>query len=142
MNRNGILGELDDRHLGDGATKDPDGNLYDPGGKFRWNDRRHWILIDFAAWQKATGPDLHSRVGSPSFVDAKAGDLHLAPGDRIARGAGVGITPIAPVDLDGDPRAPQGDAAGADVPPPAAARLATRARPTPRRRSRSGSPAA
>ena len=95
-----------------------DGNVYDPGGKFRWNDRRHWILMDFAAWQKASGQDLHSRVGCPSFANAKAGDLHLAPDDRVARGAGVDVTPIAPVDFDGDPRAPQGDAAGADVPPP------------------------
>ena len=93
-----------------------DGNVYDADAGFRWNNRKHWESVALAAWKAATRQDVHSRRGTPLFVDPAAGDLHLAQKDSIARGAGVDISQTVPVDFDGQPRSPKRPVAGADVP--------------------------
>ncbi len=67
-------------------------------------------IPDFAAWQNM-GMDTHTKWGIPLF--SKPYDLHLQPGDTLARGAG---TPIASVthDIDGDLRNPLNPDIGAD----------------------------
>ena len=53
------------------------------------------------------------RPGPDDFVDASAGDLHLAPGSA-ARGAGVPIPGDDPLDIDGDARSLDAPSVGAD----------------------------
>jgi len=93
-----------------------DGNAYDGSAGFRWNNRKHWESVSFTAWRAATKQDANSRTGTPAFVDPAAGDLHLNKEDAVARGAGVDITKITKVDIDGQPRSSARPAAGADVP--------------------------
>lgn len=90
------------------------GNVYDPSVGFIWNNTPCATL---EAWQAATGQDQNSKTGVPAFVGAAAGDLHLAPSDRIATGVGVDVTATTGVDIDGAPRSPSDRVAGADVPP-------------------------
>ena len=91
------------------------GNVYDGSTGWVWNGVKCDTLEE---WQAATGQDADSRTGNPAFVDAAAGDLHLAPEDTVARTAGVDISKITKVDLDGDPRPTKKLPAGADVPRP------------------------
>lgn len=91
-----------------------DGNVYDPGAGFRWGEPRSWESVSFTAWRAATGQDARSLTGVPTFVDAAAGDLHLAKGDPVARRAGVDISRFTRVDIDGEPRSATRPVAGAD----------------------------
>ncbi len=88
------------------------GNIYDTGG-FLWNGD---ALETLSEWQKASGQDTGSVIGQPIFVDPSAGDLHLRATDTISKSAGVNITDITKVDIDGDARSPGRPVAGADVP--------------------------
>jgi hypothetical protein len=93
-----------------------DGNVYDPHARFRWNNLKHWESISFADWRAATNQDRSSNTGSPAFVDAAAGNLHLASEDKIASRSGVDVTEITGVDIDGHPRSASHPVAGADAP--------------------------
>jgi len=92
-----------------------DGNLYGPGVRFVWNRLQRGKALSFTDWQAVTGQEAHSRVASPAFVDAAAGDLHLAEGTPATR-VGVDITDITQTDFDGEPRSAEQRVAGADVP--------------------------
>ena len=93
-----------------------DGNVYDEKAGFRWSNAKHWERVPFAAWRAAAKQDTHSRIGSPAFVDAGAGNLHLDAADTVARGTGIDISGITKVDIDGQPRSASHPVAGADVP--------------------------
>jgi len=104
------------------------GNVFDPNGVFVWNGAQ---LGSLGAWQQATGQDLTSRQCVPSFVNAGAGDFHLAAADTCARHAGLLLASLFTWDIDGNPRplvAPW-DAGAAEVavaaPPPAASHFYT-----------------
>ncbi len=47
-----------------------DENVYDPDGRFRWDNSKHWESISFADWQNATNQDPNSKTGTPAPVDA------------------------------------------------------------------------
>ena len=66
---------------------------------FYW-DTTIAAIPDFATWQNM-GMDTHSHWGVPLF--SKPYDLHLQPGDTLARGAGVPIVSVTH-DFDGDLR--------------------------------------
>ena len=89
------------------------GNVYDGATGWVWNGVRVSTLSE---WQTATKQDAESRTGTPKFVDAAKGDLHLHPKDTVARGAGVDITKITKVDFDGEGRSATNAPAGADAP--------------------------
>ena len=93
------------------------GNVYDPNGQFRWDEIKHWGTISFDKWQAATGQDANSKLAVPKFTSPPM-DLHLAKGDKAARGFGVDITGITDHDFDGNPRKASSPTAGADVPGP------------------------
>jgi hypothetical protein len=61
----------------------------------------------------SVGVEGNLRPSSEDFIDAGAGDLHLAPGSA-ARGAGVGIESDDLLDIDGDARSPEAPSVGAD----------------------------
>ncbi len=92
------------------------GNIYDPDARFRWNQTKHWVTMSFSEWKEATGQDSKSKTDQPALVDPAGGDLHLAPGDTVAKSVGVDITKITKVDFDGQPRSATKPTAGADVP--------------------------
>ena len=93
-----------------------DGNLYGPRAKFLWRSYQPRAAVAFDAWQRATGQDARSATGTPAFLDAAGGDLHLAPHGAAPAGPGVDITDITRTDFDGQPRSADRPVAGADVP--------------------------
>ncbi len=86
--------------------------LYSPSNSpfCTFGDTNIAAIPDFAAWQNM-GMDTHTKWGIPLF--SKPYDLHLQPGDTLARSAGI---PIASVthDFDGDLRDPLHPDIGAD----------------------------
>ncbi|MDX2169659.1 MAG: hypothetical protein SF182_21495 [Deltaproteobacteria bacterium] len=95
-----------------------DGNVFDRGSAqnaFLWNVNNDCGAgaVPFATWRTASGGDAASRLCAPRFANAAAGDFHLAAGDSCARDAGVPLSGITGVDLDGEPRGTPPDA-GAD----------------------------
>lgn len=90
------------------------GNIYSGTSAWIWNGS---TAATFAAWQAASGADTNSKQCTPTFVDAANNDYHLAPTDSCARDAGVNITAIAPLDIDGDARSATSPDVGADEVP-------------------------
>ena len=88
------------------------GNIYDADGNYLWYTTWCGTLSE---WQTASGQDANSQEGDPLFVDAANGDLHIHPNDTLVEGAGVDITSITTVDIDGDARSSSTPWPGADV---------------------------
>src|SRR5206468_1329464 len=99
-------------------------------GKFIWNNGTS--LTSLAQWQTAlggcpgtdndcnsSGPGSVSPHAScaPTFAAVGSGDLHLAPGDTCAKGKGIDLSSIAPMDIDGESWAPGPFNVGADATP-------------------------
>ena len=82
-----------------------DDNLYfSPGGTA--NSTWQWIGItydSFAAYQSATGNDLHSRFVNPRLVSVSLPDLHLQT-TSPAIDAGTSLPNLGAYDIDGQPR--------------------------------------
>ena len=88
------------------------GNVYDSNNpSFVWDGNN---IDSFADWQSVTGQDANSRTGDPLFVDDANGDFHIHANDTLVEGAGVDITDITTVDIDGDARDPNTPWPGAD----------------------------
>jgi len=89
---------------------DFDGNVFS-GSSWHWNGT---TTGSFDTWKTLTGEDANSTVCDPTYVDVATGDLHLDPSDTCATDAGVDITAITTVDIDGDTRLSVNADAGAD----------------------------
>ena len=85
--------------LPEGAEWHADGNLYAAGG-WAVGERMLAIMSD---WRAASHGDASSKLCKPKYVD-EPHDLHLAPDDTCARGAGVDVSSFTDVDRDGEPR--------------------------------------
>ncbi len=71
--------------------------------------------VGFAAYQTATGQDGNGAFADPQFVDAAAGDLHLAEGSPARDAGDPAFSDEKATDFDGDPRVAAGRVdAGAD----------------------------
>jgi len=102
---------------------DADRNLYAASGAV-FADVAGTTYATLSDYRAATGLDAASRTGTPAFVDAAGGDLHLAPamsGQAFLAGAAV---PDVTTDLDGAPRAAANPYVGADELAPLPAPLA------------------
>lgn len=88
-----------------------DGNVFDVGASFRWNNVTQATLAD---WRTTTGQDANSTTCTPAFVDSGTGDFHLSPTDTCATNAGLDITSITLVDIDNDTRLSTNADVGAD----------------------------
>jgi len=89
-----------------------DGNVYIPNLGYLWSLGN--LESTLAGWQAATGQDLISVECVPSLVNPATGDLHLLSNDTCAIGAGVDITSITMLDIDGQPRSATSPDSGAD----------------------------
>ena len=88
------------------------GNIYSDDGEWIWDGN---VCATLSDWQTASGQDANSQTGDPLFVDDANGDLHIHPNDTLVEGAGVDITDITTVDIDGDARPSSTPWPGADV---------------------------
>jgi hypothetical protein len=98
------------------ALWDADANVYAPQSGFTWNGSR---LAGIAGWRSAARADRGARACSPSFANGGAGDFHLLPADRCARGAATPLGSSVATDIDGRVRPPSGWDAGAHQVSPA-----------------------
>jgi hypothetical protein len=80
---------------------DADFNVFDPDAGFAWAGGSSSTL---SAWRTASGRDGTSKTCNPAFVNAAAGDFHLAAFDTCARNAGSPLSALLPIDFDGDNR--------------------------------------
>lgn len=85
-------------------------NVYSPQVVFRWLGTD---LASLAAWQSTASLDTGSVACTPTFVSTDEHDLHLAPGDSCAAGAGAVLAGLDH-DYDGDPRPLGAPDSGAD----------------------------
>ena len=86
------------------------GNVYSPNGNFVWNLGG---ATNFTAWKTSSG-EATAKQCNPTFVSLATGDLHLAPTDTCAHGAGVDISASTNHDVDGQTRPQNAWDAGAD----------------------------
>ena len=117
--KNNIVANVGSDSLNMRVGHDPNGwiangNIYDDDGNFNWNPSLSTTLT-FAEWQTTTGQDGSSRTGDPVFVDDANGDFHIDPNDTLVEGAGVDITDITTIDIDGEERTAGTPWPGADV---------------------------
>lgn len=86
------------------------GNVYDPNGGFSWQSDQPGSSDagGLPGWKSQASEGSKTKACRPDFVDVGAGDLHLKEADTCARGAGVDISALTTVDIDGDRRPQSG----------------------------------
>ncbi|MEM1202754.1 MAG: hypothetical protein AAGN66_05950 [Acidobacteriota bacterium] len=81
------------------------GNVFDPGGRYRWLGHRAESL---AQLERALGGGLDSVECEPQWLRTAGEGPHLDPRDACARGAGDNLSFWTSVDVDGEPRPESG----------------------------------
>jgi hypothetical protein len=86
-------------------------NVFDPAGKMRWGSN---TTNSLSTWRNASGAGSGTVACNPAFVNASAGDFHLASSDDCANDRGEPMSSIIALDFDAGKRPSGTWDAGAD----------------------------